>query len=179
MTESNKGLLTARRPVAQPCRPKAERAPRGTAPHAEAEQGDPRFIDDYLGYLLGQANHALFKDFEAVVRDAGLGSLEWRVLATLSGQAPMPVGQLAREVLSQQPTVTKLVQRLAAQGWLRLRDDPADQRRTLVQITATGQRKIAPLVERSREHEARVLADLDQADVRRLKDQLRQLARFR
>ena len=76
----------------------------------------PRFVDDYLGYLLGQANHALFKDFEAVVREAGLSSLEWRVLATLSGQPGLPVGQLAHEVLSQQPTVTKLVQRLAAQG---------------------------------------------------------------
>ncbi|MDM7951137.1 MarR family winged helix-turn-helix transcriptional regulator [Hydrogenophaga sp.] len=138
-----------------------------------------RFVDNYLGYLLGQANHALFKDFEAVVREAGLGSLEWRVLATLSGQAPMPVGQLAQEVLSQQPTVTKLVQRLAAQGWVELRDDPADQRRTLVEITATGQRLITPLIEQSREHEARVLADLDEADVRRLKRQLRQLARFR
>ena len=159
--------------------PQGGTCPQGNGTPCRGGAGDPRFVDDYLGYLLGQANHALFKDFEAVVRDAGLGSLEWRVLATLSGQAPMPVGQLAREVLSQQPTVTKLVQRLAAQGWLRLRDDPADQRRTLVQITATGQRKIAPLVERSREHEARVLADLDQADVRRLKDQLRQLARFR
>jgi DNA-binding MarR family transcriptional regulator len=138
-----------------------------------------RFVDNYLGYLLGQANHALFKDFEAVVREAGLGSLEWRVLATLSGQAPMPVGQLAQEVLSQQPTVTKLVQRLAAQGWVELRDDPGDQRRTLVEITATGQRLITPLIEASREHEARVLADLDEADVRRLKQQLRQLARFR
>ena len=146
---------------------------------AAAARGGSHFVDDYLGYLLGQANHALFKDFDAVVRAAGLGSLDWRVLATLSAQAPMPVGQLAQEVLSQQPTVTKLVQRLAAQGWVELRDDPADQRRTLVEITATGQRLITPLIEASREHEARVLADLDEADVRRLKQQLRQLARFR
>ena len=138
---------------------------------------EPRFVDDYLGYLLGQANHALFKDFDAVVRAAGLGSLDWRVLATLSAQAPMPVGQLAQEVLSQQPTVTKLVQRLASQGWVRQLDDPADQRRTLVQITTAGQRKIAPLLAQARAHEARVLADLDAAEVRRLKDQLRSLRR--
>jgi DNA-binding MarR family transcriptional regulator len=138
---------------------------------------EPRFVDDYLGYLLGQANHALFKDFDAVVRAAGLGSLDWRVLATLSAQAPMPVGQLAQEVLSQQPTVTKLVQRLASQGWVRQLDDPADQRRTLVQITPAGQRKIAPLLAQARAHEARVLADLGAAEVRRLKDQLRSLRR--
>ena len=134
------------------------------------------FVNDYLGYLLGQANHALFKDFEAVVREAGLSGIEWRVLATLSGQPPMPVGQLALEVLSQQPTVTRLVQRLAAQGWVSLNDDPADQRRTLVSITATGQHKVTPLMAQAREHEASVLGTLDAADVHRLKEQLRKLA---
>jgi DNA-binding MarR family transcriptional regulator len=135
-----------------------------------------RFVEGYLGYLLGQANHALFKDFEAVVRAAGLGSLEWRVLATLSEQPPMAVGQLAQEVLSQQPTVTKLLQRLAAQGWVQLADDPQDQRRTLVAITTTGQQKVAPLIAQARAHEAQTLAGLSAAEVQRLKDQLRRLA---
>ena len=139
----------------------------------------PRFVDNYLGYLLGQANHALFKDFEAVVREAGLGSLEWRVLATLSGQPPMAVGQLALEVLSQQPTVTKLLQRLAAQGWVSCSDDPADQRRTLVAITPAGQAKASALIEQARQHEARTLAGLSAAEVRRLKEQLQRLAGVR
>lgn len=138
-----------------------------------------RFVDTYLGYLLGQANHALFKGFEDQVREAGLGSLEWRVLAVLSGESPVPVGQLAHEVLSQQPTVTKLLQRLAAQGWVSLHDDPADQRRTLVAITASGQKKVAPLLRRASEHEAQVLAELSAADVQRLKAQLIRLARPR
>jgi DNA-binding MarR family transcriptional regulator len=140
---------------------------------------EPRFVDDYLGYLLGQANHALFKDFETVVREAGLGSLEWRVLATLSGQPPMPVGQLALEVLSQQPTVTKLLQRLVAQGWVSLGDDPADQRRTLVAITPEGQAKASALIGLAREHEARTLAGLSPAEVQRLKEQLQILAQLR
>jgi len=135
-----------------------------------------RFVDDYLGYLLGQANHALFKDFEAVVREAGLGSLEWRVLATLSDQPPMAVGRLAQEVLSQQPTVTKLLQRLAAQGWVDLADDPQDQRRTLVRITASGQQKVAPLILQARAHEAHTLEGLSEVEVQRLKGQLRRLA---
>jgi DNA-binding MarR family transcriptional regulator len=127
--------------------------------------------------LLGQANHALFKDFDDVVREAGLGSLEWRVLAVLESQAPISVGQLTQDVLSLQPTVTKLVQRLAAQGWVTVRDDPADQRRTLVAITPAGQKKVAPLIEQARAHETQVLAGLSAAEVRRLKDQLRLLAR--
>ncbi len=141
--------------------------------------GGERFTDDYLGYLLGQANHALFKDFEAHVREAGLGSLEWRVLAVLSGGSPMNVGALAHEVLSLQPTVTKLLQRLAAQGWVALHDDPSDQRRTLASITPAGRKKVAPLLRRARAHETQVLADLSATEVQRLKDQLRRLARAR
>lgn len=135
-----------------------------------------RFVHDDLGDLLGQAHHALFKDLEDTMRHAGLGVLEWRVLATLSGRPPLAVGCLAREVLSQQPTVTKLLQRLAAQGWVRLKNDPQDQRRTLVSITPAGQHKVAPLMAQARAHEARVLSDLSRTDVDRLKDQLRRLA---
>jgi len=148
-------------------------------PQGPAEATRPRFVDDYLGYLLGQANHALFKDFEAVVRDAGLGSLEWRVLATLSDQAPMPVGELAQEVLSQQPTVTKLLQRLSAQGWVQLTDDQQDQRRTLVAITAAGQIKVTPLMAQASAHEKQSLKGLSAAEIQRLKAQLRALTHTR
>ena len=160
-------------------RPKQGQPPRGAATREAVERGGPRFVDEYLGYLLGQANHALFKDFDDIVREAGLGSLEWRVLAVLDSQAPISVGQLTQDVLSLQPTVTKLVQRLAAQGWVTLRDDPADQRRTLVAITPAGKKKVAPLVEQARAHETTVLAGLSAIEVRRLKEQLRRLAQPR
>ena len=126
--------------------------------------GTPRFVDGYLGYLLGQANHALYKEFDSHVRAAGLTSIEWRVLATLHDGEPMTVSQLAHEVLSKQPTVTKLVQRMGEQGWLALQDDPADQRRTLVSVTAAGRRLVKPLVEKAREHEARLLRSLGAAE---------------
>ena len=83
--------------------------------------GAQRFVDGYLGYLLGQANHALYKEFDGHVRAAGLTSLEWRVLATLHDGEPLTVSQLAHQVLAKQPTVTKLVQRMGEQGWLALR----------------------------------------------------------
>jgi DNA-binding MarR family transcriptional regulator len=149
-----------------------------TAPDPDADASKPpqRFIDNYLGYLLGQANYALYKNFAAAVREAGLRSLEWRVLATLSDQPGLPVGQLAHEVLSQQPTVTKLVQRMAAQGWVSLQNDPGDQRRTLVIITPVGQEKASALIKQATRHEAHILRGLSAADIVKLKRQLRLLA---
>ena len=121
---------------------------------------ESRFVDGYLGYLLGQANHSLYKDFDARVRAAGLTSIEWRVLATLHDGEPLTVSQLAQDVLSKQPTVTKLVQRMASQGWVVLQACPSDQRRTLVAATAAGRRLVKPLVEEAKQHEARVLRSL-------------------
>ena len=136
----------------------------------------PRFVHGYLGYLLGQANHALYKDFDAHVRAAGLSSIEWRVLATLHDSEPLTISQLAREVLSKQPTVTKLVQRMADQGWVLLQADAADQRRTLVTATAAGKRLVRPLVQHARQHEARLLSALgatEKAALRKLLGKLR------
>lgn len=135
-----------------------------------------RFVDNYLGYLLGQANHALYKDFDAHVRAKGLSSIEWRVLATLHDSPPLTVSQLAQEVLSKQPTVTKLVQRMCEQGWLRLEADPADQRRTLVAVTAAGRRLVRPLVEQARSHEAQALRALGRSEKSALKVLLAKLA---
>jgi DNA-binding MarR family transcriptional regulator len=135
-----------------------------------------RFVDDYLGYLLGQANHALYKDFDAHVRAAGLSSIEWRVLATLHDAQPLTVSQLAHEVLSKQPTVTKLVQRMCEQGWLALQADPDDQRRTLVTVTAAGKRLVRPLVNKARAHESAHLASLAASEKAALKRLLGKLA---
>ncbi len=139
----------------------------------------PRFVDGYLGYLLGQANHALYKEFDGHVRAAGLTSIEWRVLATLHDGEPLTISQLADEVLSKQPTVTKLVQRMGEQGWLSLQGDPADQRRTLVAVTTAGKRLVKPLVAQAREHETRMLRSLgatEKAALLQLLEKLRQHA---
>ena len=136
----------------------------------------PRFVDNYLGYLLGQANHALYKEFDAQVRARGLSSIEWRVLATLHDSEPLTVSELAQEVLSKQPTVTKLVQRMAEQGWVGLQADPGDQRRTLVVATAAGRRLVKPLVEAARRHDARILRPLGATEKVALRKLLEKIA---
>ena len=137
---------------------------------------EPRFVDGYLGYLLGQANHALYKDFDSQVRTEGLSMIEWRVLATLHDGPPLTVSQLAAEVLSKQPTVTKLVQRMADQDWLDLLADPMDQRRTLVTVSPAGRKLVRPLLEKARLHEAQMLRALAVPEQAALKKLLAKLA---
>jgi DNA-binding MarR family transcriptional regulator len=134
------------------------------------------FVHGYLGYLLGQANHALYKGFDAQVGQAGLSSIEWRVLATLYDGTPLTVNELTAQVLSKQPTVTKLVQRMAQTGWVELLADAMDQRRTLVAITSAGKKLVRPLVLAAQKHEAQVLRALGAEEVGALKSLLARLA---
>lgn len=129
-----------------------------------------------MGYLLGQATHALSKGFDAHLRAAGLSTIEWRVLAALQDGQALTVSRLADEVLAKQPTVTKLLQRMNEQGWVTLQADAADQRRTLVQATAAGRRLARPLVERARAHEADMLRTLAAPEKAALKRLLQKLA---
>ena len=129
----------------------------------------PRFIDDYLSYLLARASQAVYREFEQQVRAAGLASLEWRVLATLSDGDGMTVGELAREVLAKQPTLTKLVQRMAGAGWVTLGSDDADARRTRVVATRKGRDAVARLIRAAKRHEAEALASFSEREVATLK----------
>nr|WP_277750673.1 MarR family transcriptional regulator [Hydrogenophaga sp. NH-16] len=110
--------------------------------------------------------------------------MAWRVLAVLhdaalshpENQGAIAVGQLAHDVLAKQPTVTKLVQRMAEDGLLELLADPADQRRTLVAATAEGRRIAAALIEQARAQESHLLSRWSAHEAETLKRHLQKLA---
>ena len=139
------------------------RTPRATAAPTA------RFIDGYLSYLLARASHTVYREFDTQVRAAGLASLEWRLLATLSDGDGLTIGELAREILAQQPTLTKLVQRMEKAGWVQRGVDPADARRTLVFETRQGRDTVAALLARAKAHEDALLQGFSQRDVLALK----------
>ncbi|MGM9427309.1 MarR family winged helix-turn-helix transcriptional regulator [Hydrogenophaga sp. MI9] len=106
----------------------------------------------------------------AVLHDAALAP------AATGLQGGLPMGQLARDVLAKQPTVTKLVQRMADDGLVTLLADPADQRRTLVAATANGQRIAAALIEQARAQETNLLSRWSAGEAEALKRHLQRLA---
>ena len=133
------------------------------------------FVDDYLAYLLARASHCVSGEFHQVVQDSGLTLMEWRVMASLSGKPSLSIGELTAIVLAKQPTVTKLVGRMAEAGWVRRVDAPHDKRQSLVSLTARGQRKVQPLIDKALAHEAGVVQQLGDAQVLQLKRLLERL----
>ena len=87
----------------------------------------------------------------------------------------MAVGDLAQVVLSEQSTLTKLLQRMEKAGWLRRESDPSDARRTLVFETPQGKHVVATLLAQAKAHEAAVLEGFKAVDVLALKKMLKLL----
>jgi len=133
------------------------------------------FVDDYLAYLLARASHLISSEFHEVVEASGLSLMEWRIMASLSGKSALSISELADIVLAKQPTVTKLVGRMQAAGWVLRCDADHDKRQSLVSLTAQGREKVKPLLRQARLHEQRVMADFGPEQALQLKAVLQRL----
>ncbi|WP_459617163.1 MarR family winged helix-turn-helix transcriptional regulator [Bordetella sp. 2513F-2] len=150
---------------------------RSPLPEADdAPAGVPaRFIDDYLAYLLAQASQRISAEFHRQVNAAGLSVTEWRVLASLEGSQGETVGSLAELALTKQPTLSKVVQRMEAEGLVARTEVRADRRQTRVCITAKGHRLVGALCRQARAHQQAVLEPFGHERARMLIEMLRAL----
>ncbi len=144
----------------------------GEAAEAAAPQ---RFIDSYLAYLLAQASSRISREFHREVKAAGLSVTEWRVLASLEGSAGESIGVLSQLTLTKQPTLSKVVQRMEADGLVARTRIRADRRQTVVRITPKGHRLTGTLRDRAWKHQAAVLEPFGQENAERLIEMLKAL----
>ena len=132
-----------------------------------------RFPDDYLPYLVARAGHAMLHDFHALLKPAKMRVPEWRVLATLSAGGGYTVGALARATLFMQPTLSKLLDRLERRGLVRRVAGGMDLRKSMVELTPKGRKRIRPIVAQARRLEKKVLKSYKAGQVRSFRQMLK------
>jgi DNA-binding MarR family transcriptional regulator len=132
-----------------------------------------RFIDDYLLYLLARASHLISAEFHDQLRRRGISVPVWRVLASLVGSTGETVTGLAEACLLQQPTMTKLLDRMVRDGLVKRTQDTKDRRVVRVALTTRGEGIAADLVQAAKQHEAEVLARHPEAEALAIKTLLR------
>jgi MarR family transcriptional regulator, organic hydroperoxide resistance regulator len=139
------------------------------------EVAPERFVDGYLAYLLAQASSRISREFHREVEAAGLSITEWRVLASLEGSAGESIGVLSQLALTKQPTLSKVVQRMEAEGIVARTGVRTDRRQTVVRITAKGHRLTEALRERAVRHQEAVLKPFGQDNACMLISMLKEL----
>ncbi len=120
--------------------------------------GTGDFLEEYLLYLLARVSHVLSGEFHHQLRRRGVAVPVWRVLASLSGSKGETVTGLAEVCLLQQPTMTKLLDRMVRDGLVTRAQDARDRRVVRVALTPKGEALAADLIRAARQHEATVLA---------------------
>jgi DNA-binding MarR family transcriptional regulator len=127
-----------------------------------------------LGDAIARLNSRLRRD----VVEAGVSLARARTLATLDREGPQRLTDLASLEQVAQPTMSALIGRLEANGFVRRSGDAMDGRTVSVSITDAGRECLARLIERRSERLDRALAELPQEDRAAIAAALPALARL-
>ncbi len=114
--------------------------------------------------LLARASHAVVQGFAEELRRRGTSLPVWRVMAALLARPGRTVTGLAQASLLQQPTMTKLLDRMVQDGLVARAQDARDRRIIRITLTPEGEAKAAELVAVAERHEAEVLARHPEAE---------------
>jgi DNA-binding MarR family transcriptional regulator len=137
--------------------------------------GTGTFVEEYLLYLLARVSHVISGEFHHQLRRRSVGVPVWRVLASLSGSKGETVTGLAEVCLLQQPTMTKLLDRMVRDGLVTRSQDARDRRVVRVTLTPKGETLADELIRAARQHEADVLARFPEIEKVGLKAVLRSI----
>jgi DNA-binding MarR family transcriptional regulator len=122
------------------------------------------FVETYLSYLLTRAAHRVAAEFHAELPRFGLSVAEWRTLSCLDGSPGLGVSDLAAMAMMQQPSMTKVLDRLQAEGLIAREAVAGDRRRVRARLTEAGRQRVTPAIAAARAHQARLLAPLSEAE---------------
>jgi MarR family transcriptional regulator, organic hydroperoxide resistance regulator len=97
-------------------------------------------LDEFLCFAIYSANHAFNRFYKPLLDEIGLTYPQYLVLTALWAGNGQTVGSLGEKLFLESNTMTPLVKRLEALGFVSRLRDPEDERQVRVQLTAEGAR---------------------------------------
>ncbi|GAU83930.1 MarR family winged helix-turn-helix transcriptional regulator [Bosea sp. BIWAKO-01] len=100
---------------------------------------DTSGLDDFLCFAVYSANLAFGRAYKPILDALGLTSYtQFIAIVALSEQDNQSVGSLGEKLFLESNTLTPILKKLEALGYIHRRRDPADERQVLVSLTAAG-----------------------------------------
>lgn len=94
-------------------------------------------MKDQLAYMIASINRQLEAELEERLRPGGVPIEQYRILEVLDANEPAAMGEIAQQSLIEAPTLTKIIDKMVAEGLVYRAPDPNDRRRVLI-LTAPG-----------------------------------------
>lgn len=134
-------------------------------------------MEEWPFYWLTRFTGRYIRQMELVLKPIGLDVPRWRVLMTLRNKEVLSVSEIADHAIVKLPTMTKIVQRMQAEGLVECRQSAADGRVTQVLLTAAGATAGQKAWEAANKIYERAFEDLSKKDVATLNKLLRTITR--
>ncbi|OAP34922.1 MarR family winged helix-turn-helix transcriptional regulator [Sinorhizobium americanum] len=95
-------------------------------------------IDNFLCFAIYSANHAFTRVYKPLLDDLDLTYPQYLVMVVLWEKDDQTVGSLGDKLFLESSTLTPMLKRLEAMGYISRVRDRADERQVRVRLTETG-----------------------------------------
>jgi DNA-binding MarR family transcriptional regulator len=107
-------------------------------PSSETDE-TPR-LDDFLCFAIYSANLAFGRAYKPLLDELGITYTQWITIVALWEKDDQTVSGLGETLFLESNTLTPILKKLEAQGYLTRKRDPADERQVRVGLTEAGRR---------------------------------------
>ncbi len=127
-------------------------------------------------YWLAKTDRTYLNLSEKALARVGLDVASWRVLMILHGEHTASVSEISEHAIVKLSTMTKIIQRMQAEGLVTSAPSEQDRRVTMVTITEEGERRGRDAWQESRRISERVFADFTDVETQILISLLQKLS---
>ena len=104
-----------------------------------ADSADPR-LADFLCFSVYSANLAYGRAYKPILDKLGLTYTQYITIVALWEEDHQSVGRLGEKLFLESNTLTPILKKLEAMGYLVRQRDPQDERQVLISLTPAGRR---------------------------------------
>ncbi|WP_457583712.1 MarR family winged helix-turn-helix transcriptional regulator [Ensifer canadensis] len=108
---------------------------------SQAENGG-RKLSNFLCFAIYSANLAFGRAYKPLLDKLGLTYTQYVAMVALSEEDDQTVGTLGEKLFLESNTLTPILKKLEAEGYLQRRRDPADERQVRVTLTPAGRKLV-------------------------------------
>ncbi len=142
---------------------------------SELKQGAPfRSLEEEAHLSIVRTADLLGRSLAVTFKPYGLTLTQYNVLRILRGAGAdgLPSGEVAERMITREPDITRLLDRMEERGWVHRRKDPADRRVTRAFLTLAGRELVDRLDAPVAAMQKHCLGHLDEAKLAELCDLL-------
>ncbi|HEV7309610.1 MarR family transcriptional regulator [Ensifer sp.] len=104
----------------------------------DTAEKDGKKLSNFLCFAIYSANLAFGRAYKPLLDKLGLTYTQYVTLVALSEEDGQTVGMLGEKLFLESNTLTPILKKLEADGYLKRRRDPADERQVRLTLTPAG-----------------------------------------